>query len=79
MNKLLQILHEFGEDNDADYNDELEGYFGWRLFYQNGSLCLQVTLEEHPPEEDVDDTGSDDLGEPDLITTEQTWVLTPQS
>lgn len=67
--RLLEELNQHGEEARADFNDAIEpngGYFGWQLFYQNGNLCLQVTLE------DFNEVGREQT------VTEQTWILTPQ-
>lgn len=69
-NVLLQLLANLGDDAKDDYDDGIGGYFGWALFYQDGSLRLRVTLEEPPPP---------NVEEGDFTVTEQTWILTPQS
>lgn len=61
-NTLLQRLDNYGEDAASDYDDGADAYFGWRLFYQGGDLCLKVTRD--------DGDG--------LVFDSQTWVLTPQ-
>ena len=43
--QLLRVLHQYGMDSSADYNDGLGGWFSWEIS-DFGDLMLTVTFAD---------------------------------
>lgn len=50
--EMLRNVGEHGEDAASDYNDSLDGWFGWSISEESGVPQLKVTWT--PADEDAD-------------------------
>lgn len=68
--EMLEELNEAGLEAGGDYHDGLDGWFEWKLGYENGDRVLTIVFSDHS---DVDWETS---GNNEMPRYEAKWRLT---